>query len=139
SATRADRLADLTELNVATASTSVPPAVASEEIVTQSAMDRPVCTQTFSEGARRLSRRRRSLDLLHVDGLGALGAGLLLVGHLGALRERPVAVGLDARVVDEEVAIAVIGRDEAKPLLVAEPLDCSGWHGSSPPLLEVLL
>ena len=38
SATRAERLADLTELNVATASTSVPPAVASEEIVTQSAM-----------------------------------------------------------------------------------------------------
>ena len=36
SATRADRLADLTELNVATASTSVPPAVASDEIVTQS-------------------------------------------------------------------------------------------------------
>jgi hypothetical protein len=40
SATRAERLADLTELNVATASTSVPPAVANEEIVTQSAMDR---------------------------------------------------------------------------------------------------
>ena len=40
SATRAERLADLTELNVATASTSVPPAVASEEIVTQSAIDR---------------------------------------------------------------------------------------------------
>jgi hypothetical protein len=38
SATRAERLADLTELNVATASTSVPPAVASDEIVTQSAM-----------------------------------------------------------------------------------------------------
>jgi hypothetical protein len=31
-------LADLTELNVATASTSVPPAVASDEIVTQSAI-----------------------------------------------------------------------------------------------------
>jgi hypothetical protein len=30
-------LADLTELNVATASTSVPPAVASDEIVVQSA------------------------------------------------------------------------------------------------------
>jgi hypothetical protein len=36
SATRADRFADLTELNVATASTNVPPAVASEEMVTQS-------------------------------------------------------------------------------------------------------
>ena len=38
SATRAERLADLTELNVAIASTSVPPAVASDEIVTQSAI-----------------------------------------------------------------------------------------------------
>lgn len=38
SATRAERLEDLVELKVATASTSVPPAVASEEIVTQSAM-----------------------------------------------------------------------------------------------------
>jgi hypothetical protein len=34
-------LADLTELNVATASTSVPPAVARDEIVTQSAMLAP--------------------------------------------------------------------------------------------------
>jgi hypothetical protein len=34
----AERLADCTELNVATASTSVPPAVAREEIVTQSAI-----------------------------------------------------------------------------------------------------
>lgn len=36
SAARAVRLAERTEENVATASTSVPPAVASEEIVTQS-------------------------------------------------------------------------------------------------------
>src|SRR5579859_8009565 len=36
SAARAERLAERTEENVATASTSVPPAVASEEIVTQS-------------------------------------------------------------------------------------------------------
>src|SRR3954466_6286944 len=37
SATRAERLADRTDAKVATASTSVPPAVAKEEIVTQSA------------------------------------------------------------------------------------------------------
>jgi hypothetical protein len=36
-------LADLTELKVATASTSVPPAVANDEIVTQSAIDRLGC------------------------------------------------------------------------------------------------
>src|SRR2546426_9805955 len=37
-ARRADRLAERTEANVAAASTSVPPAVASAEIVAQSAM-----------------------------------------------------------------------------------------------------
>src|SRR5947209_17217467 len=41
------------------------------------------------------------LDLLNVDGLRALRPGLFLVGHLCALSERPVAVGLNARVVDE--------------------------------------
>src|SRR3954453_534606 len=39
SATRATRFADRTDMNVAPASTSVPPAVASDEIVTQSAID----------------------------------------------------------------------------------------------------
>ena len=38
SATRAERFDERTAVNVAAASTSVPPAVASEEIVTQSAM-----------------------------------------------------------------------------------------------------
>src|SRR3954447_863694 len=38
SAMRAERLAERTDANVATASTRVPPAVASEEIVTQSAI-----------------------------------------------------------------------------------------------------
>src|SRR5436190_7804130 len=40
SVTRAERLADRTAANVAPASTSVPPAVASAEIVTQSALNR---------------------------------------------------------------------------------------------------
>jgi hypothetical protein len=46
-------LADRTELNVATASTSVPPAVASDEIVTQSAIDPPAsrsALQSFAPG-----------------------------------------------------------------------------------------
>jgi hypothetical protein len=38
-------LADLTELKVATASTSVPPAVAREEIVAQSVIGGPVLVQ----------------------------------------------------------------------------------------------
>jgi hypothetical protein len=51
SATRADRLADLTELNVATASTSVPPAVANAEIVTQSATPRWAWDSVTTRGA----------------------------------------------------------------------------------------
>jgi len=43
SATRAARFAERTDANVAPARTSVPPAVASEEIVTQSAMARVYC------------------------------------------------------------------------------------------------
>jgi len=43
---------------------------------------------------------------------------LLLVGDLGPLRERTVAVGVDAGVVDEEVARRFIGRDEPEALLV---------------------
>src|SRR6516225_9999875 len=56
SAIRAERLADRTEANVATASTSVPPAVASEEIVAQSAI-RP---SGPGEGRRALLDERHS-------------------------------------------------------------------------------
>ena len=61
SATRAERLADLTELNVATASTSVPPAVASEEIVTQSAM-RPTHGTMVSGSRARTPADRPAAD-----------------------------------------------------------------------------
>src|SRR5262245_33656708 len=62
SAIRAERLAERTEANVATARTSVPPAVASEEIVTQSAIS----------PSRRSRPRERGRALLHERG-GALG------------------------------------------------------------------
>lgn len=64
SATRADRFADRTELNVATASTRVPPAVASEEIVTQSAIaeSRSRTSSSMCEpGGAELTRRDRAL------------------------------------------------------------------------------
>src|SRR3954468_12382165 len=77
---------------------------------------------------------RRSDDP-DVDCLRTLVAGLRLVLHARALGERAVAIGLDAGVVDEEVLAALVGRDEAKALLVAEPLDgtcCHVFlHGSS--------
>src|SRR5688572_28760027 len=68
------------------------------------------------------------LQLQHVDGLGALVALLLFVGDLGAFDERAVAVARDAREVDEQVAAALVGRDEAESLVVAEPLDRAGAH-----------
>jgi uncharacterized protein (DUF302 family) len=66
------------------------------------------------------------LDRLNVDGLGALVAGLGVVRHLCALGKRAVAVRDDRSVMNEQVLRVVVGRDEAKALLVAEPL-----HGSS--------
>src|SRR5205807_9587290 len=107
SATRAERFADLTELNVATASTSVPPAVASEEIVVQSAA---------------------ALDPGDDYCLRTLRPGLLLERDLGALGEGAEPVRVDARMMDEQVAAALVWRDDAEPLLAAEPLDRSGWH-----------
>src|SRR5215210_6043993 len=68
------------------------------------------------------------LELYDVDRLGSLVALLSVVGDLRSLGEGAVAVTRDAAEVDEQVAIAVIGRDEPEALLVAEPLDRSGCH-----------
>jgi hypothetical protein len=38
------------------------------------------------------------------------------------------AVAGDARVMDEQVLAGLVARDEAEPLVVAEPLHGSGWH-----------
>src|SRR5262249_21760846 len=70
------------------------------------------------------------LDLADVHRLGPLVAGFLLVGDARALGQRAVAVGIDARVMDEEVAAALVGRDEAEALVVAEPLHGAGRHFS---------
>src|SRR5262249_40985101 len=53
-----------------------------------------------------------------------------VVGDLGTLGERAVAVAVDPGVVDEEIPAALIRRDEAEALLVAEPLHGSGRHVS---------
>src|SRR4051794_315393 len=68
------------------------------------------------------------LDLLDVDGLGALVAHLLFVRDLRSFGEGAIPVADDARVVDEQVSAALIGRDEAEALVVAEPLHGSGGH-----------
>src|SRR5215210_7717905 len=87
----------------------------------------------FNLGAKRVSRSARfapPLDRLHVYRLGALVALLLVVGDLGPLLEAAEAAAGDTCVMDEEVLVAFVGCDEAEALLVAEPLDCSGWHGA---------
>src|SRR3954465_11518856 len=78
---------------------------------------RPVC----SGAGERLQRD-------DVDGLGALVPGLGVVADARALGEGLEALGVDARVVDEQVLARVIRRDEAEALVVVEPLDGSGGH-----------
>src|SRR5436190_2926845 len=73
------------------------------------------------------------LDERDVDGLRALVAVLGVVGDPRALGEGAEAVGVDARVVDEEVLAALVRCDEAEALLVAEPLHGSGSHMSCIP------
>src|SRR6476661_10044083 len=77
----------------------------------------------------------RGLELRDVDRLRALVPALLLVVHAGALREGAVPVGDDAGVMDEEVAGALVGRDEPEALVVAEPLHGAGGHlRANPPV-----
>ena len=69
SATRAERFAERTDENVATASTSVPPAVASDEMVTQSAMRResrrpPAPPSAPAVASSNAAVARRSLEVM---------------------------------------------------------------------------
>src|SRR3954471_13402924 len=75
------------------------------------------------------------LDEADVHRLRTLVADLFLVLDLGVLGEALEALAVDARVVHEEVAIALVRSDEAVALLVVEPLDGSRRHVS--PFLRV--
>src|SRR5215216_4409244 len=72
------------------------------------------------------------LDEADVHRLRSLVADLFLVLHLGVLGEALEALAVDARVVHEEVPVALVRRDEAVALLVVEPLDGSGRHVNGP-------
>src|SRR3954463_4998448 len=71
---------------------------------------------------------REALQARDVDRLRAFVALLLLVGDTRPLRQRAIPVRVDAAVMDEQVAVALVGGDEAEPLVVAEPLDGPGGH-----------
>src|SRR5918992_4733630 len=61
-----------------------------------------------------------ALDLLDVDCLRALVAGLLVIRDLAVLLERLEPLAVDAGVVDEEVTVALVRGDEPVALRVVE-------------------
>src|SRR3954467_4066484 len=77
--------------------------------------------------------RREDLDGPHVHRLWPLVACLFLVLDLRVLREGLEAPAVDAGVVDEQVAVTLVGGDEPVPLLVVEPLNGPGRHIALPP------
>src|SRR3954453_3198079 len=74
------------------------------------------------------SRRWSESDGTNVLRLGALGTLGDVELDLLVLVQRLVAVGLDRRVVHEDVVAAVLLRDEAETLLGVEPLDSALSH-----------
>src|SRR5271166_3268159 len=77
--------------------------------------------------------RAEPLQRRDVYGLGALVALLGVVGDLRPLLQRAVTLAVDPGVMDEQVLVAVVRGDEAKPLVVAEPLNGAGGHSYAPP------
>src|SRR5918999_1403847 len=86
-----------------------------------------------STGAPRISALaaggvRRSSDGAHVGGVRPLRSLLLLLLDLRALGQRLEAASGDRTVMDEQVLVAVVRRDEPVALVVAEPLHGSSGH-----------
>jgi hypothetical protein len=82
--------------------------------------------------ARQATPQACELDQLDVGCRWTFGTLLSVVAHLCPFGERFEAAALDGAVVDEQVLAAVIGRDEAIALVVAEPLHSSGGHAVPP-------
>src|SRR5437588_725814 len=89
--------------------------------------------------AELLLRRSRPQRVLAKSGLkpGQPVAGFGVVGDLCAVVHRAITRADNRAVMHEQVRGLVIGRDEAKPLRVAEPLHGSGSH-RTPPASNVL-
>src|SRR5919204_6367444 len=81
------------------------------------------CSARTSHGSAGRPRPVRGLrERRHVRRLGALVAFARLELDLRAFGQRPEAVTLDLRVMDEQVLAALLGRDEPVALRIAEPL-----------------
>ncbi len=85
--------------------------------------------RTRGGARRRPSELRKACGLLDGAHVGRARALVALLGvelHLGAIGEGGAA--LDLALVNEQVPSSLIGSDEAKPLLVVEPLNCAYGH-----------
>src|SRR3954453_23719591 len=89
---------------------------------------RPRRRSTSSSEAWTARSTRLRLEDGDVRGVRALGARLGVVGAPGARGQGLEPRAVDAGVVDEQVLAAVLRRDQAEALLVAEPLHGSGGH-----------
>src|SRR3954452_18240075 len=101
-------------------STSWPLSSCTRNIAFGSASTTSPSNSTFSSFAK--------LDDPDVGRLRALGGLAQLVLDLRALHQGAEAVARDSREVHERVLPPVIRGDEPEALLVAEPLDDTGWH-----------
>ena len=70
------------------------------------------------------------------DHIGRAGPAFLTLAYVEldflTLGEGSVAVRLDLGVMDEDVLITAIGRDEPKPFLLVKPFHCSCTHNRTP-------
>jgi len=66
-----------------------------------------------------------ALELADFSRFGTFPSLTFFVLHGRSFCERLEAVGVDVRVVDEQVISAAFGCDEAKPFFVIEPFHCT--------------
>ncbi|CAN1753065.1 hypothetical protein LINPERHAP1_LOCUS5001, partial [Linum perenne] len=86
-----------------------------------------VTANSFATASSAAALNRVAAVAGHVNRLGAAVVGLLDdVLDLFVLSEAEEALGLDGGLVNEEILAAVVGGDEAVPLLVVEPLNLAG-------------
>jgi len=116
----------------ATTTTTVRAAAAAPAPTTASAVGTTAAASSIgtttapAAGAAGAPLNRTTIGPGDIDGLGAAVVAVLDVElDLLAVAEAAEAAGalLDPRVVNEQIVAAVVGGDEAEPLLVVEPLD----------------